>query len=80
MLMHAYVLVAEFASANDHVWILFCHFANDLIENKSTGEECKIVLLIAFASIMKYSVECTDTEMILSPDSFESVKHMLMES
>lgn len=71
MLMHAYVLVAEF---------LLCHFANDLTTNKSTGEECAIVLPIDFASIMKYSVECTDTEMILSPDSFESVRHILTES
>lgn len=80
MIIHACVLVSEFASANDRAWILFCHFGNDLMANKSTGEEWEIVLSIAFASIMKYSVGCTDTEMILSPDSFESVRHMLMES
>lgn len=73
-----HVLVAEFASANDPAWILFSHPANDLIANKGTGEECEILLSIAFASAMKYSVECP--EIILSPDSFESVKNMQIES
>lgn len=75
MLTHAYVLVAGFTSAHGHVQILFYHFANDLRANRSTGEECGIVLPIAFTSIMQYSVECTDAEVILSPDSFQTVRH-----
>lgn len=52
MLIQAYVLVAEFASANGQAWILSCHFANDLIANKSAGEGCEILLSEAFASII----------------------------
>lgn len=73
-------IVAEFASANHLDPILVCHLANDLIASKSRAEKCEMALPIAFASVMKYSVERTDAEMILSPDSFESVRHMLPET
>lgn len=60
MLIHAYVLETEFALANDRAWNLFGHFTNDLMANKSTGEDGGTLLPIAFALKLFYHLILLD--------------------